>query len=717
MNRAVLLCLPALAASAPATAQELVRGPYLQRATPTEMTVVWRTDAPTAGQVRYGPSPADLSEAITTPGNRTDHQAVLGGLEPGQRYCYAIFGDDGRLAGGDDSYCFRTAPAGPAPFRFWVVGDSGTATGKQGRVRDAMLVDGQGRLPDVYLHVGDMAYSSGTDEEFTRKFFGMYPRVLRAVPTFPAIGNHEGNSSDSLTATGPYYEAYVLPTEGESGGLSSGTEAYYSWDWGDVHFVALESHRGELRTEDAAMLAWLRMDLEATDKTWVVAYFHHPPYTKGSHDSDTEIAHIEMRERVIPILEAHGVDFVFGGHSHIYERSHLAHGAYDTPTTRDGHLVDDGDGRDDRPYHKAEGADGALYVVAGHGGTNVSRDGSTDHPLMAFTELINGTVVVDVEGATMRARNVRIDGVVSDDVRLMKGAALQLLSPEAGADAVVGATVEVRWLSRGGDRTIDVAFSVDDGASWTTAGEALPDTRAWTWTVPDLEAPQVRLRVSDHDAPELAHARPLSLRPSGPEALVTFGERWRYNVGEAPANWADPAFDDRRWVSDEARFGACACLPWEVPAKTFLAEALDASTVYFRRTFDTTEAYDRLELSLLYEVGVVVHVDGQEVLRRHVDDDAPDARAAATGEGIEVESLGLEGLRLEPGRHVVAVALKRGRDTGVNLSFDLRLQGLLAPPPPPEPEGCGCRASPSGAPAALVGLALLGLWASRRRRR
>jgi len=66
------------------------------------------------------------------------------------------------------------------------------------------------------------------------------------------------------------------------------------------------------------MARWLKLDLERTKADWIIAYFRHPPYTKGTHDSDREKQLIEMRTHVMPVLETGGVDLVLAGHSHIY---------------------------------------------------------------------------------------------------------------------------------------------------------------------------------------------------------------------------------------------------------------------------------------------------------------------------------------------------------------------------------------------------------------
>jgi len=114
-------------------------------------------------------------------------------------------------------------------------------------------------------------------------------------------------------AIGPYFDNFVLPANGEAGGHPSGTEAYYSYNFGNAHFVVLNSY-DEDRSPGGAMAAWLTADLQQTRADWIFAYWHHAPYTKGSHDSDAEPELIEMRENFMPILEEGGVDMVFSNY-------------------------------------------------------------------------------------------------------------------------------------------------------------------------------------------------------------------------------------------------------------------------------------------------------------------------------------------------------------------------------------------------------------------
>ena len=172
------------------------------------------------------------------------------------------------------------------------------------------------------------------------------------------------------------------------------------------------------------MAAWLTAYLQQTRADWIFAYWHHAPYTKGSHDSDAEPELIEMRENFMPILEEGGVDMVFSGHSHIYERSMLIDKAYATPTIAEGVVVDDGDGDPDGdgPYRKNNGShphEGTVVVVTGHGGITLNRLGTM--PIMKriiYPE--HGSVLIDVEGHVASGIMLNSKGKLSDTFQVVK---------------------------------------------------------------------------------------------------------------------------------------------------------------------------------------------------------------------------------------------------------------------------------------------------------
>ncbi len=446
------LCL-LIASSLPATAA-VVREPYLQLVTPTSITIVWQTDVNSAdtSRVQYGLQAGNLNQfalgaAVIPPSNAAvkNHVVTLTGLSPATTYFYNVGTvTDGVQGGGTTEHFFVTAPTvGTAtPFRAWILGDSGKGSANQMLVRDAMLTETalNPPSPDIILHAGDLAYEDGTDLEFTTNHFTIYQTILRHTPLWPTLGNHEARNSSSTLGLGPYYEAHVLPTSGEAGGVASGTEAYYAFDYANVHFIVLDSMDSD-RTPPGPMLTWLQADLAATSQEWVIAYWHHPPYTKGSHDSDNWAdgggRSTDMRETVLPMLEAGGVDLVLAGHSHIYERSYLIDQAYGygsspnfaTPTfgtlQANGNILDAGDGDPSGAgaYEKEPGGlahDGTIYVVAGHGGKSVSSTFGGAHPVMFFSEDEFGSVLLDITGSVLTVQNVRATGAITDTFTLTK---------------------------------------------------------------------------------------------------------------------------------------------------------------------------------------------------------------------------------------------------------------------------------------------------------
>lgn len=406
----------------------LVRGPYVQNATTTNMIIRWRTSSPTNSVVQFGLTNTALVWAITNSGPTSNHTVLLTNLSPGTRYFYAIGSTDTNWAGGSN-YFFQTMPATNRPVRIWAMGDFGT-TGIYGDgalyVRNAYYNFTSNRYTDVWLMLGDNAYGEGTDEQYQRAVFDVYPTILRQTVAWSTIGNHETYGSNGFHIA--YYDIFNHPTAGQAGGVPSGTTKYYSFNYANVHFVCLDSELSD-QTDQGPMATWLREDLTANSNLWIIAYFHSPPYTKGSHNSDNDddtTGHLKnMREVFAPILESFGVDLVLSGHSHIYERSFLIRGHYGYSWTfEEGMKVDGGDGRPqgDGAYVKSgyasEPAEGSVYVVAGSGGFATARVGT--HPAMHSTILQTGSLVVDVDGNRLDAKFLRENGGIDDSFTILK---------------------------------------------------------------------------------------------------------------------------------------------------------------------------------------------------------------------------------------------------------------------------------------------------------
>ena len=432
-----------LLASAAATEAALVRGPYLQMGTPTSMIVRWRTDVAEDSRVRWGTAVGVLTDTQDEATVTTEHLVTITGLTPNTTYFYEVGSTTTALAGDDVDHFFKTAPAtGDAqPTRIWAIGDSGYPDPGTGAlptwirdgdaVRDAYIsFNGGVASADVFLLLGDNAYNSGVDAQYQTDLFEQYPGFMRTTPAWACIGNHEGFVADSLTETGDYYDVFSLPAAAQAGGVPSGTESYYSFNYGNIHFVVLDSEdtiENAVATE--TMQEWLEADLAASDADWLIAFWHRPPYSKGFlHDSDVEQNEIDMRVNMVPILEDYGVDIVLSGHSHHYERSYLIDGHYDLSTTfGPQHLVDAGSGNPmiDNAYEKlGKGLvphTGAVYVVAGS--ASEVRDGLGSHPVMAIALESLGSFVLDVNGESAVGTFLDETGTVQDTFVINKGVA------------------------------------------------------------------------------------------------------------------------------------------------------------------------------------------------------------------------------------------------------------------------------------------------------
>ncbi len=725
--------LPALAAA------QAARAPYLQQGTSDGMTIVWRTVDPADSIVCWGDSPTTLTNRVAGASAVRDHVVRIGGLAAETRYYYAV-SDSGACpptaASNPDAYFTTSPPPGmPSPFRFWVLGDSGTGGTRQRLVFESMLADVGDERPDLFVHVGDMAYSSGTTAEFDATFFAVYESLLANTPCWPAIGNHEALSSDSSTESGPYYEAYVLPTDGSGGGFPSGTEAYYSFDYANVHFIVLDSAESS-RQPAGPMALWLMEDLRTTAQEWLVAFWHHPPYSDGTH-TDSEYELREMRENILPILEAAGVDLVLTGHSHIYERSFLLHGAY---TSTDAvHIVDPGDGRQDGdgPYRTM--GDGTLYVVAGHGGAGIGGNGA--HPLMYETVLDHGSCIVDVNGSALTLRNVPWDGEPSerDYVTLVREDGIVLIAPAGGETFLAGRTVDVTWASSATSGEVRIEYSLDDGRSWTTAVDRTADDGHYAWTTPRRASTLCRVRVSDVAAPSVygSNLRPFALAAEGSIDAIASGSVWEYSdTNVAPsADWLSVTGG---WPSGPAQLG----FGDNDEATVVQTASPNTPTYYFRRALIVDEEVTAARVRVLYDDGFALFVNGTRVLERNVADGIDHATYASAGSSDNAIAEGeIDPALLRLGENVIAVVVKQGDAISSDLSFDLSLSLSLRvalDPDPPDagpapnedagtiadagmeavPGGCGCRtvgARTGASTASMFFFVLAMLFLNRRR--
>ncbi|MBO9699568.1 MAG: metallophosphoesterase [Sporocytophaga sp.] len=421
----------------------LVRGPYLQKPTPTSMILRWRTNNKVNSIVKYGLSPTDLTQSTIDLFETTEHTVLLSDLKPYTKYYYSIGFGDSILQGNDQNY-FLTPPVkdSQGKYSFWVIGDCGNNSINQIKVRDQFFRYRGSNLTNGMLLLGDNAYWSGSDDEYKTGFFSIYERdALKNIPLYPAPGNHDYamNSERQADHKIAYYDIFDTPSNGEAGGVPSGTEAFYSFDYGNIHFLSLDSYGKEdnaTRLYDTlgAQVEWVKRDLEANKSKWIVAFWHHAPYTMGHHNSDTETELALIRSNFIRILERYGVDLIICGHSHSYERSKLIKGHYGAESTFDPdvHNLSHSSGRyDGSPnsctylkdsLHKV---DGTVYVVSGASGC-VGGNPHVAYPhnaMEAFNDITNGgSLILEIEGSRLDAQWLNADGAIRDRFTIIKDA-------------------------------------------------------------------------------------------------------------------------------------------------------------------------------------------------------------------------------------------------------------------------------------------------------
>ncbi len=395
----------------PPTIPSVVIGSYLNVATPTSIIVRYRTDISAMSKVVYGTTAGVFTDSAYSASPITEHIVQLSGLQPNTKYYYAVKSGNNFIQNNPAENFFVTPPVVGTikPTRIWVLGDMGFGSVEQNQVRDAYYNYSGNTYTDLWLWLGDNAYNSGTDAEYQNNVFNnRYEKMLRQTVVWPAAGNHEMYASNAVTETGPYYELFNFPTNGEAGGVPSGKKAYYSYNYANIHFVVLESTTASFRTIGGAMMNWLQADLAANTQKWTVVYFHHPPYSMGSHNSDTETELIEMRQNFVPILEQYKVDLVLCGHSHNYERSFLIKNHYGSENTfNNSNLVNGGSGAGVTPYIKSASANfqGTVYAVAGTGGILEGTSPGWPHNAMySYSSSTYGSMVLDVNGDTLYAK-------------------------------------------------------------------------------------------------------------------------------------------------------------------------------------------------------------------------------------------------------------------------------------------------------------------------
>jgi predicted phosphodiesterase len=331
----------------------LTRGPYLQSVTSDSIIVVWETEHSNQGEVVYGETEA-YGSSVTDPVLDTRHAITLTNLAAYTTYHYRVEGDGVPLSA---DAAFRTA-AGPdqTKFTFVTFGDTRTQHQIHQEVVDSIVA----LEPDFVLHTGDLVYMGSIYSDW-ETYFEIEGELLTCVPIFPTLGNHEINHQY-------YFDLFYLP----------GNERWYTFDYGNARFIALQVDGIVDFGPWSEQYAWLEGELAANTQPWLFVYFHIPPYSSSREEPSIEH---DVRQALTPLFEQYGVDVVFAGHHHNYERNEV---------------------------------NGVTYIVTGGGGAPLCVMQDREPTRAAFAVAYH-VVLLEIDGDHLGAKVISSQGKILDE--------------------------------------------------------------------------------------------------------------------------------------------------------------------------------------------------------------------------------------------------------------------------------------------------------------
>ena len=339
--------------SSPVSGDTLVRGPYLQSVTSDSIIIVWETEHSSHGEIVYGETD-DYGSRMTDPVVGISHAVTLTNLAPYTIYHYRVE-EEGVPLSAEAS--FRTA-AGPDQTKFTFVAFGDTRT--QHQIHQEVVDSIVGLEPDFALHTGDLVYF-GALFPYWETFFEIEGKLMARVPIFPTLGNHEVNHQH-------YFDLFYLP----------GNERWYTFDYGNARFICLQVDGIADFGPQSEQYAWLENELAANTQPWLFVYFHIPPYTSSRDEPDIEL---DVRQTLTPLFEQYGVDVVFAGHHHNYERNEV---------------------------------NGVTYIVTGGGGAPLCVMQDREPTRAAFAVAYH-VVLLEIDGNHLGAKVLSSQGRILDE--------------------------------------------------------------------------------------------------------------------------------------------------------------------------------------------------------------------------------------------------------------------------------------------------------------
>lgn len=344
--------------------QEIIKGPYLQNVKLNTITIMWETSIPLPSRVDYGISNYD--HYVEDPTLAEIHEITITELSENTIYNYQVSSN----GISSEESTFKTATTSPI-FSFLAYGDTRSNPDLHQAVINSMISNN----PETFfLHTGDFVGDGNVYDKWQTEYFDPAQNLLKNTVLFSSPGNHEGNLNW-------YYSFFSMPT------TSSSTEAYYSFDYGNSHFISLNDYVSFL--PGSSQYNWLIDDLissSAQNAEWIIVFYHVPAYTSGPHEG--EPISLDKQTYLVPLFEQYGVDLIFQGHDHFYERSEK---------------------------------NNIQYITTGGGGAPLYEPNVKSNPYQVYAEKAHHHMRVDISDNVLQCKAYKNDLSVLDEFTLQSG--------------------------------------------------------------------------------------------------------------------------------------------------------------------------------------------------------------------------------------------------------------------------------------------------------
>lgn len=403
----------------------LIRQPYLQNVFKDSVSILWKTSVADNCYIKYGISypltskqtgkiilhkignskTANIIEVVEDNGdikhyytypdsiNTYMNEVTINGLKRGQKYYYEVYTNDEKLVSGKEYY-FITEKENNSAFSFYAMGDIGESSKKSGfQDVTARQISYLKNKPNFGIGLGDIVYKDGESEWYDEYFFNPMLPVLKNIPFYPALGNHDWNKDPGENFT----KEWKLPNN----------EHYYSFNYSNAHFIALDSWNGDLY-EKEKQVAWLENNLKNAQNKydWILVYLHHNGKTCTYKKEYKQVSELYS------LFAKYNVDLVLNGHAHTYERLH--------PFDGNGNVIESYRANT-KIYPEIK--NGFIAITTGAGGKLKKRwrPIKCDENIVAKAEHRGHFCVIEIEGKKLKLRAyASINGDMFDEFSIDK---------------------------------------------------------------------------------------------------------------------------------------------------------------------------------------------------------------------------------------------------------------------------------------------------------